>query len=75
MRKIEIRIEHLEERLLPSDPVGVLMPAAGGGWRLSLGKKERYFSTQAEGVDFFNARTQRKKTRFEPVLIIWGLEE
>ena len=75
MRKIEIRIQHLEERLLPSDPVGILGPAAGGGWRLALGRKERYFSTQAEGVEYFHSRTRGKKTRFEPVLIIWGLEE
>ena len=75
MRKVEIRIQHLEERLLPGDPVGILGPAAGGGWRLALGKKEHYFSTQAEGVEYFHSRTRGKKTRFEPVLIIWGLEE
>ena len=74
MREIEIRIQHLEQRLLPSDPVGILGPAAGGGWRLSLGKKVRYFGTQAEGIEYFKSRTQGKKTRFEPVLIIWDVE-
>lgn len=75
MRSIKIRIQHLEERILPNDPVGILGPAAGGGWRLALGKKERYFSTQAEGVECFHSLTQRKKTRFEPVLIIWGYDD
>lgn len=70
MREIEIRIQHLEQRLLPGDPVGVLMPTGWGTWRLSFGKKERYFNTEAEGKAFFDAYTRGKKTRFDPVLCI-----
>ncbi len=76
MREIHIRLRDLERRAAISfSPVGVLLPTEDGKWSLSLGGKTLLFDTQTEGAEYFRDRTRGTNLKYEPVLIMWGLDE
>lgn len=75
MKQIKLRLESLERRRWDVDACAVLGPdEEHGGWCMRPGRgRARHFDTMDEGIEYFHERMKGRKTKNEPVLIIWDV--